>query len=84
MLLGLIASVYRDAVTVACGADKPLIHADQPDAIAEIAERFGPEALAEILTQLGRYEQLLWRNLNPKLLWDNVAATCATAAALEV
>jgi len=84
MLLGIIAGVYRDALAVACGADKPLVHADQPDQIARIAERFGPEALAEILTQLGRYEQLLWRNLNQKLLWDNVAATCATAAALEV
>ena len=84
MLLELIAGVYRDGMAVACGADKSLIHADQPEAIARIAERFGAEALAEILTQLGRFEQLLWRNLNAKLLWDNIAATCATAAALEV
>ena len=84
MLLGLIASVYRDAVTVACGADKPLTHADQGDAIARIADRFVPEALAEILSQLARYEQLLWRNVNAKLLWDNVVLTCASAAPLGV
>lgn len=46
--------------------------------------RLGPSALAEILSQLARYEQLLWSNVNPKLLWQNVAITCATAAALEV
>ncbi|MHC4716487.1 MAG: DNA polymerase III subunit [Planctomycetota bacterium] len=84
MLLGLISSVYRDAVSLSCGADKPLTHADQGEAIATIAARFDPEPLADILAQLARYEQLLWRNLNPKLLWDNVAVTCATAAPLEV
>ena len=83
-MLGLIASVYRDAVTVACGADKPLTHADQGDAITRIADRFVPEALAEILSQLARYEQLLWRNVNAKLLWDNVVLTCASAAPLGV
>jgi hypothetical protein len=42
------------------------------------------DALTDILAQLARYEELLWRNVNAKLLWDNVAITCATAAAFEV
>jgi len=84
MLLGLIASVYRDALGVACQGDRPLTHADQAAAIGQIAGRFGPAGAAEILTQLARCEQLLWRNVNAKLLWDNVAATCASAAPLAV
>lgn len=83
-ILALTASVYRDALAVACSARRPLVHADQARPVSTIAGRFGPEALAEILAQLARYEQLLWRNVNPKLLWDNVAITCASAAALEV
>lgn len=84
MLLALTASVYRDALTAACAAKRPLIHGDQGEAIRSMAMRLGPSALAEILSQLARYEQLLWSNVNPKLLWQNVAITCATAAALEV
>ncbi len=83
-LLALLASVYRDALGLACQARRPLVHADQADAVARIAERFGPTGTAEILSQLARYEQLIWRNVNTKLLWDNVAATCASAAPLNV
>jgi len=84
MLLGLLASVYRDALTVAAGGRRPLVHADQREAVSGIARRFGQPALAEILSQLARYERLLWRNVNPRLLWDNVAVTCTTAATLDV
>jgi len=84
MLLELLASVFRDALAVAAGCDRPLVHADQADAVGALAERFTPPVLAEILTQLARCEQLLWRNVNAKLLWDNVAITCATAATLTV
>jgi DNA polymerase-3 subunit delta' len=83
-ILAMIASVYRDALSAACGASRPLIHADQAQAIRKIARRFDAPTLANILAQLSRYEQLLWRNVNPKLLWDNVAVTCTTATALEV
>lgn len=83
-VLCLLASVYRDALGVACGSPRPLIHADQPDAIARIAARLGPTGTAEVLSQLARYETLLWRNVNTKLLWDNVEVTCTSAAALEV
>jgi DNA polymerase-3 subunit delta' len=84
LLLGLLASVYRDALRVACGVGGPVAHADQRAEVEALARRFGPDRLGEILAQLSRYEQLLWRNLNAKLLWHNVAATCASAAPLEV
>jgi len=84
MLLGLIASVYRDAVAVATGQQRPMIHAEQADRIAHIAAAGDGDTLAEIITQLARYEQLLWRNVNPKAVWDNVVITCATGAPLGV
>ena len=83
-ILALVASVYRDAMTEACAAHRPVVHAEQTEPIRKLAARFGPSGLAEILAQLARYEQLLWRNVNAKLLWDNVAITCATGAVLEV
>ena len=83
-VLCLLGSIYRDALGVACGSPRPLIHADQADAVARIAARLGPTGTAEVLSQLARYEALLWRNVNTKLLWDNVELTCASAAALEV
>ena len=84
VMLTLIASVYRDVVTVAAGVDRPLVHADQTQAVKKIAGRFEPIELAEILQSLGRYEQLLWRNVNPKCVWDNVVITCASAERLGV
>jgi len=83
-LLALLASIYRDALAVASAWSRPLIHADQAGAIGALARRLGPARLADILTQLARHEQLLWRNVNPKTLWDNVAATCAAGTPLEV
>ncbi len=84
VFLGLISSVYRDALVSATASAGPLVHADQADTIGRIAARFEPTELADILSQLSRCEQLLWRNVNAKLLWDNVAVTCTSAAALEV
>jgi len=83
VLLGLLSSVYRDAMRVATGRVGERIHADQPRSIDRIAAALGPAA-AGIVNQMARYEQLLWRNVNPKALWDNVMITCATGAPLEV
>jgi len=83
-LLELLGSVYRDALHLASGVGGELVHADQSQAIAALAGRFDPTTLAEILAQLSRYEQLLWRNVNAKLLWDNVAITCSRGWPLEV
>ncbi|HUS91198.1 MAG TPA: DNA polymerase III subunit delta' C-terminal domain-containing protein [Phycisphaerae bacterium] len=84
VILELIASAYRDALTVAGEVDRPLVHADRPDVPAALAGRFGPTQLAEVLDQLAEFERLLWRNVNPKTVWDNVAVTCASAAALRL
>ena len=83
-MLELIASAYRDAITVASGARRPSVHADQADVPSALAGRFTPTELAEIIDQLAEYERLLWRNVNPKTVWDNVAITCASAAPLRL
>ena len=61
------------------------VAASDPDhAVRALAGRFDPTQLAEIIEQLCRYEQLLWRNVNPKIVWDNLAITCASAAPLRL
>ncbi len=84
MMLLFMASAYRDALHVKCGRGADLRHADQADAIAAIAAKFEHEQLAEIIEQLSEYETLLWRNVNAKIVWDNVAITCACAAPLRL
>jgi len=82
-MLELIASAFLDAMHLRCGlasGESGLIHADQAQAVKALAQRFSPEQLAEIIQQLSHYEQLLWRNVNPKIVWDNVVITCASAA----
>ena len=83
-MLELIASAFRDALAVRTGADLGMVHADQSEAVTGLAQRFEPIELAEILEQLSRYERLLWRNVNPKIVWDNVVITCASAAPLRL
>ncbi len=84
VMLRLIARAFSDAMIVAAGANLPQTNTDQPDAINALAGRFDITQLAEILAQLARYETLLWRNVNPKTVWDNVAITCRSAAPLPV
>ena len=83
-VLRLIGSVYRDAMSLAAGADRPLVHADQQQAPAALAGRFSLTQLAEIIEQLSEFERLLWRNVSPKTVWDNVVITCASAAPLRL
>ncbi len=83
-LLELIASAYRDALALATGSPRPPAHADQASAIASLAQRFGPMGLAEILEQLSELEEAIWRNVNPRLVWDNVVITAASAAPLHL
>ena len=82
-LLQLIGSVYRDALTLTAEIDRPLCHDDQPESIRAVAGRFSPTQLAEIIEQLSAFEQMLWRNVNAKLVWDNAVITCASAAPLR-
>ena len=84
MLLRLLVGIFRDALAVAAGSGRALANQDQAPAVAALAKRFDPPTLARVLAQLPRCEQLLWRNVNIKLLWANVAVTCTSAAPLEV
>ena len=84
MILALLAGAFRDAMVLAAGASGSPANADQAAAIEALARRFNVTALADILAQLARFEQLLWRNVNAKLLWDNVAVTCTSGEALKV
>lgn len=84
VLLGLMAGCYRDALALAAGSDRALVHADQPGPARALAGRFGAMDLARAIEQLDEYERLLWRNVNPRLIWDNVAATVAGAAPLRL
>jgi len=83
-MLQLIASAFHDAMVLSTNASLPLVHSDQRPAVESLARRFAPTQLAEIIEQLSEYEQLLWRNVNPKTVWDNVAITCASAAPLNL
>jgi hypothetical protein len=89
VVLQILASAVGDAMAMRCAQQEgrqgpPLVHSDQPDEIAALARRFNPDQLAEILEQLAEYERLLWRNVNPKLLWDNAVITLSSAAPLRV
>lgn len=83
-MLELIASAYRDAMTLATGAQRPLVHADQPGEIDAISRRMEPARLASVIEHLSEFEQLLWRNVNPKIVWDNVVVSCASGARLAL
>jgi DNA polymerase-3 subunit delta' len=81
-ILQLLATAYSDAMALSVGAPHPAIHGDQAQAIQRLADRFSPIQLADILGQLSQLESLLWRNVNAKIIWDNVVVTCASAAPL--
>jgi hypothetical protein len=83
-MLELLASFYRDAMAVAVGAQTPSIHADQDREVQAVAGRFSAATLADVIEQLSQYERLIWRNVSPKTLWENVAITCLSAAPLRV
>ncbi len=82
-MLQLIACLYVDALSAATGVDRPIAYADQLEAVQLAARRFTPTELAEIIEQLSEFERMLWQNVNPRLVWDNVIVTCASAAPLQ-
>ncbi len=81
-MLMLLASACLDAVTLSVRLDRPLVHSDQRGAISSLAGRLSRQQLAEVIEQLSQYEQLLWRNVSAKIVWENVALTCESAAPL--
>ncbi|HAU38332.1 MAG TPA: hypothetical protein DCX07_11550 [Phycisphaerales bacterium] len=83
-MLELIASAYRDALALRTGAELEIIHADQRRQLDSLATRFTPEQLAGIIESLSECERLLWRNVNPRIVWDNAVLACASGTALRV
>jgi len=75
-MLELIAAAFRDAISLAAGSDRSLVNSDQSAAIETIASKKPMRKLADVIEQLSEYEQLLWRNVNPKIVWDNVVLAC--------
>ena len=75
-MLELIASAFRDAISLSTGTGRPLVNADQRHAVEAIAGKHSTRQLAGAIEQLSNYEQLLWRNVSPKIVWDNVVLTC--------
>jgi len=84
MLMELLASFFRDALTLASGTDRPVANQDQLPSLRALTARMDRLALAGVIEQLSELESLLWRNVNPKTVWDNVVITCASAAPLRV
>jgi len=83
-LLQLIASLYSDAMTTLSGTGRPIANADQAECVQRVAGKFSLTQLATIIEQLSDFERMLWRNVSPKLVWDNVVVSCASAAAMNV
>ena len=83
-MLEILGSAFRDALYLSTGTNLPMVHTDQRRCIEAIARRLTPTQLAEAIEQLSQLESLLWRNVNPKAVWDNVVITCASAAPLRV
>jgi DNA polymerase III subunit delta' len=84
VLMELIAAAFRDAMTLASKAQRPLVNADQQATVTALARKFDLLTLARIIEQLSTLESLLWSNVNPKTIWDNVVITCASAAPLRM
>ncbi len=83
-MLEIAASAYQDAMALSAGSDRPLVNADQAAAVQALAQRFSSDQLCRIIEHFAQFEELLWRNVNPKTVWDNVVITCASAAPLRV
>ena len=71
-------------MTFASGAARPIVNGDQPKDIELLAGKFSLRELADVVEQVSQLEQILWRNVNTKTIWDNVVITCASAAPLRI
>jgi DNA polymerase-3 subunit delta' len=81
-ILELLAGAFRDAMGLAAGRGEALINADQRGAVEAVAARFDAAGLAAVVERLSRCEELLWRNVNPKIVWDNAAIACTSRSAV--
>ncbi len=84
VMVRIVASLVNDAMAVSAEVDRAPVNADQPGAIQRMASRMDAVHLARAIRQLSELERCIWRNVNPKVVWDNVVITCSSAAPLHL
>ncbi len=79
-LIQILLSALRDVTMVHVATDRPLINADQPEPIARLAHRLGPEPALEAVSE--GYEMLRWLedNVNERLIFERLLLRLARAA----
>jgi hypothetical protein len=79
-LIQIFLAALRDVTMVHVATDRPLINADQPEPIARLAHRLGPEPALEAVRE--GYEMLRWLedNVNERLIFERLLLRLARAA----
>ncbi len=79
-LIQIFLSALRDVTMVHLATDRPLINADQREAIAKLAHRLEPEQALETVSE--GYEMLHWLedNVNERLIFERLLLRLARAA----
>ncbi len=79
-LIQIFLSALRDVTMVHLATDRPLINADQREAIAKLAHRLEPEQALEAVSE--GYEMLRWLedNVNERLIFERLLLRLARAA----
>jgi DNA polymerase III subunit delta' len=79
-LIQIVLSALRDVTIAQVATDRPLINADQPEPIAQLARRLGPEQALEAVGE--GYEMLRWleANVNERLIFERLLLRLARTA----
>ena len=77
-----LLSLFRDVLLTALRADPELINRENEAAIAELAERWGPERSLVVVSAVETARERLGRGITPALVLEALFATQSTAAAL--
>jgi len=84
VIIRIIASLLHVSMVSLTSPGRSPVNADQPEAVRSVAARMDTSRLSDALGQLSELETFLWRNVNPKTVWDNILLTCSTAASLNI
>ena len=71
-LLRMIAAAFNDAMNFSVGRDCSLVNSDQKHQIEKLAERDGPEKLAEKIANIYQKAQWVESNVNEKLIFEEL------------
>ena len=74
-ILSLWISLWRDVVLFTTGNNTLLVNLDHLESIGKLAEQVGMERSFQILSSLIRTLDLIARNVNPRLAFENVMLT---------